>query len=239
MDGQNTVLSVLGPMAGSIESLQLAVKAVLSQNPWLHDPLCLEIPWRADHEKHVADLIASGQSLSFGLASVNGTIQPHPPVRRALDMVCKAVESLGHEVLAWNPTPSHGDLAALMFKAWLFDGGADVHKAFSLSGEPPVSQVLGTFGNKPEAEHNASHIHAINVAKREAQKAYLDYWNSTSSLTKSGRPVDCIISPVAPFAAAAPTKYYGECYANTLFVNALDCKVFRIKFSGYGMLTNS
>jgi hypothetical protein len=35
----------------------------------------------------------------------------------------------------------------------------------------------------------------------------MDYWNSTSSVTGTGRPVDAIVAPLAPFAAARPDMY--------------------------------
>lgn len=43
--------------------------------------------------------------------------------------------------------------------------------------------------------------------KREAQKEYMEYWNSTSEQTKTKRPVDAVICPVTPFAAARPEKH--------------------------------
>ena len=36
MDGQNSVLSVVGPLSHSVASLRLVVKSVLNQQPWLH-----------------------------------------------------------------------------------------------------------------------------------------------------------------------------------------------------------
>ena len=60
----------------------------------------------------------------------------------------------------------------------------------------------------------------VNVAKREAQKEYMEYWNSTAELTGTGRPVDAIISPLAPFAAARPEKYTYLTYSS--YVNLLD-----------------
>jgi hypothetical protein len=35
----------------------------------------------------------------------------------------------------------------------------------------------------------------------------MEYWNETASHTGTGRPVDAIISPLAPFAAARPDMY--------------------------------
>jgi amidase len=74
-----------------------------------------------------------------------------------------------------------------------------------------ASQVAAAFG-KIKEEYTGSKISAVNVEKRQFQKQYMEYWNSTSSLTGTGRPVDAIIAPVAPFAAARPDmyKYYGE-----------------------------
>ena len=70
-----------------------------------------------------------------------------------------------------------------------------------------ASQIASIYGiRKPE--YTASQICAVNIAKREYQREYLEYWNSTTSLTGTGRSVDAIVAPVAPFAAARPDMYY-------------------------------
>ena len=97
MDGQNTVLSVVGPLSHSVASLRLLVKSLLSQQPWLHDPLCNEIPWRQDDENKILDLIGSSR-LAFGIFKNDGFITPQPPVQRALDLVVATIKQLGHEV---------------------------------------------------------------------------------------------------------------------------------------------
>lgn len=72
--------------------------------------------------------------------------------------------------------------------------------------------VASFYGIKKE-QYTASQISAINILKRQYQKEYMEYWNSTASHTGTGRPVDAIISPLAPFAAARPDMYdyYGTC----------------------------
>ena len=102
MDGQNTVLSVLGPMSTSAAALRLVFKSILSQKPWLHDPLALEIPWRDEIEQETLALIkksteATGQ-LSFGVVKGDGLIQPHPPIARGLKIAIHTLERLGHKV---------------------------------------------------------------------------------------------------------------------------------------------
>jgi amidase len=111
MEGQNSILSVVGPLGTSIGALRLVVKSVLVRQPWLHDPLVHEIPWRSEQEQAVLDLVKSasegkGGHLVFGILRDDGIVRPVPPVRRAMDIVVKTIEKLGHKVIEWNP-PSH------------------------------------------------------------------------------------------------------------------------------------
>lgn len=50
-------------------------------------------------------------------------------------------------------------------------------------------------------------IAAVNVEKREYQKEYMDYWNSTASLTGTGRAIDAVITPLAPMPANLTMKF--------------------------------
>lgn len=93
-----------------------------------------------------------------------------------------------------------------------------VHSALGLAGEPMVSPIAATYATL-KREYTGSEIAAINVAKREYQKEYMEYWNSTSSLTGTGRPVDAVLAPLAPFAAARPDMY--DYYGTPLFLESL------------------
>lgn len=106
MDGQNSILSVVGPMSHSVASLRLVMRACLSQQPWLHDPLCLELPWRSDQEQQIQDILDAKKPLAFGVMLHDGSLAPHPPVRRAVKMVQQTIERLGHHTISWTP-PSH------------------------------------------------------------------------------------------------------------------------------------
>lgn len=217
MDGQNSILSVVGPLATTPDALRLVSKALLSTRPWLHDPLVHEIPWRPDAELAVSDPVQRvSNRLSFGVIRHDGGCTPMPPVSRAVDMAVKALEKQGHQVIDWNPTPKHATLIDICLTCWGFDGGADCRKDFELSGEDQPPQAV--VSNTPQA--NASDIMVANIAKREAQKAYMEYWNSTAEMTDTGRPVDAIISPLAPFPAARPGKY--TYYGYSVWVNTLD-----------------
>ncbi|KIW10128.1 hypothetical protein PV08_11088 [Exophiala spinifera] len=222
MDGQNSVLSVVGPLATTARSVTLLTKAILSTKPWLQDPLVVDMPWRDAEEQAIVDLVKSASSqgqLSFGVLKTDGTVNPQPPVARAVEMVAEALTKAGHKVIEWKP-PSHARLYDIVFKTWTYDGGKDVHEAFALSGEAMSPQIKMSFGDKPVQEFTGSQVAANNVARRKFLKEYMDYWNATAQETGTGRPVDGVVCPVAPYAAARPEKYLY--YGYTTFVNGLD-----------------
>jgi amidase len=133
-------------------------------------------------------------------------------------MVAEIMQKLGHEVIEWKPTITHEEIQKSVFKTWIYDGGKDAREKIGLSGEPFVPQVA--FYGQETPQYAASEIFENNVIQRTLQEEYMDYWNSTAALTKDGSVVDCIISPVAPFAAARRERYNYVGY--TTWVNLLD-----------------
>ena len=111
-DGQGSILSVVGPLATTPDSLKLLTQALLSTSPWLHDPLVHEIPWRPTAELAISDPHTRAETpLSFAVLSHDGSCAVHPPVARALKMVVDALRAKGHTVIEWKPTPTHAHLA--------------------------------------------------------------------------------------------------------------------------------
>ncbi|GAQ42175.1 hypothetical protein AtubIFM56815_005197 [Aspergillus tubingensis] len=239
-EGQNTVLSVVGPLSSSARGLVLLFKTVLAAKPWLGDPGVLEIPWREDIVEETRKLVqGQPEGLSFGIFYDDGLVKPQPPVERAMRIAAETIKSLGHKLIDWQP-PSHQTAASIAVspspisnyppktlditdnhpknRAYNLDGGADVLQNFALSNETiHTSVVIDTSGSP---QKTALEIAALNVEKREYQKQYLDYWNSTAQVTGTGRPVDAVICPVAPHAACIPAKYATIGY--TAFINVLD-----------------
>lgn len=213
-DGAPSILSVVGPLATTPAGLKLVVQSLLETEPWMHDPLVHPIPWRIEQEQSVKKLVQE-KRLTFAVFRYDGMASVHPPVKRAVEELVKKLEDQGHKVVEWQP-PNHKKLAAICRKAWTYDGGADARKAFELSGEEVKPQVL--VDELPQ--FNATEIMENHREKREAEKVYMEYWNSTAELTGTGKPVDAVISPLAPFAAARPGKY--TYYNYSTWVNVLD-----------------
>ena len=126
---------------------------------------------------------------------------------------------IGSQVIEWRG-PSHAHINDLCFATWHFDGGEDLRAAFALSGEDIAPQVTVPYGNGSIKQSKASEIMKINIGKREAQKEYMEFWNKSASQSNTGRPIDAVICPCAPFAAARPTMYYY--YGYTTWINLLD-----------------
>lgn len=220
MDGQNSVLSVVGPLATTARSLTFVTKSILLKEPWMFDPAVHEIPWRDAQQQDLWNSVKSSQGgLAFGVLKTDGLVNPQPPVARAVQMVVDAVQKAGHKTFAWD-SPGHLKGIDTVFKTWTYDGGKDIHGEFARSGEPMASQIGNFYGKEPVAEATATHIAQTNLEHRKWKKEYMDAWNSTASATGTGKPMDAIIAPLAPYPAARPGLFLW--YGYSMFVNGLD-----------------
>lgn len=100
MDGQSSIMSVIGPMATSSRSLKLLFQSVLGTSPWLHDPLAVELPWRDAVEQEVLSWTKGQGQLAFGIMRDDGVVRPQPPLARAFDIVEGTLKRLGHKVFS-------------------------------------------------------------------------------------------------------------------------------------------
>jgi hypothetical protein len=103
MDGQNSLLSVLGPMSPPLDSLRLLMRSVIDARPWLYDPMVVEIPWR---DAVYNEILCPKKQLAFGVLRTNDQASVQPPVSCALRLVVNALKKLDHQVIDWTP-PSH------------------------------------------------------------------------------------------------------------------------------------
>ncbi|KKK23877.1 hypothetical protein AOCH_002908 [Aspergillus ochraceoroseus] len=215
--GQEVMPTVVGIMAHSVESLRLVFKSLLSVEPWLYDPYALPIPWRSEKEYNPQE--EPEYKPAFGLIAHDGMLTPHPPITRALDIVKKALETNGHQLIdwEWKRHVETVDIHGLIARG---DGCYDVYDAARLSGEPFVPEIKNLFpNNRPKAPLPLPEYEKVVQRMKEYRQEYLEYWMSTAKRT-GDRPVEAVISPVTPYAGVLPGGFSRSTYTSS--INVLD-----------------
>ncbi|GEM12062.1 amidase [Rhodotorula toruloides] len=133
MKGYEGMESTIGPMARSIDSLEVFMAAVIGAEPWWQDAKTVERTWRVPHNE-------LPKKLHIAFALDNGLIHSHPPIRRAISEMVAALAQAGHEVtplegIDWNEA---SELVGLVSGA---DGGEDL-RSFLASGEPVIPEAF-------------------------------------------------------------------------------------------------
>jgi len=101
----------------------------------------------------------------------------------------------------------------------------DIQAAVAASGEPIIETMLPSSSEnmplKPLADSTSAYqLWQFHRKKRDLRKEYLDYWQSTVSATGTGRPVDALICPAAPY--AAPPHGLNSVTNYTMIWNVVD-----------------
>lgn len=210
-EGQEHVPSAAGPMARSTSSLITIMRAVLSAEPWMLDPKVVPIPWRDDIYTNTLN-----RKLVFGILRDDGVVRVHPPIRRVLDEVVQKLEAAGYEIVEWAPD-GHAEAIAVMVcllptrtfggvahgqpqdAFYSADGGEDIKRAVTSSGEPFIPHVERLVSRGSPI--SVYEYWQLNKRKWAVQKLYLDRWNASTELTKSGKVIDLLLTPVMPHVA--------------------------------------
>ena len=97
---------------------------------------------------------------------------------------------------------------SLQHEIWGSGSNQDIQAVLLASGEPLVTSfipgkeiITGRLPWFPKRNSSAYDLWQIHKRKEALRREYLEYWEASVSLTGTGRPVDAIISPVAPYTA--------------------------------------
>lgn len=205
MAGADTVESVLGPMSTSLSGLKLFMKTVLNSQPWLSEPALIPFPWREFE-------LPKDRPLRIGVLWNDETVQPHPPITRALKTVTDRLQSRGIEVVDFKPY-LHDEAWAIIASLYFTDGGEADGEAINSSGEPwrPLSEWIIT--QNPCVKKLDVGEQTYWLEEREAyRKEYALHWNELG--------VDAVLCPVGP--GVAPKHNTAKYWSYTSQWNLLD-----------------
>lgn len=71
------------------------MQGVMSQQPWLKDPLIIRKKWDQDEYNLIEH--GQGRDLCFAILWDDGHIRPNPPIVRGLEIVKNALLTAGHK----------------------------------------------------------------------------------------------------------------------------------------------
>ena len=94
LDGQETVLSSIGPLSTSLSGVTTFVRSVLQAEPWRYCPNTFPKPWSQDD--YELKTRGGGKELCFGIMWDEGSVKPLPPIIRALEETKEALKVAGH-----------------------------------------------------------------------------------------------------------------------------------------------
>jgi amidase len=205
----DAIISSLGPLTRSARDLALFMDAVLAGQPWLIEPAALEIPWRP--------FSTEGQdrtdTLSVAILWDDGVVHPHPPITHALAEAEAALIKAGHDVIRWEllSSPNHQEARDLICKLYFLDGAEQKRQIMRDGHDPLVPQTEFILGFGPHVSLSPSEVWDAHAERDAFRTALLAHWLATASRTNSGRPVDVVLSPVAPTLAPPhdTTRWWG------------------------------
>lgn len=121
--GAEGVICTAGPLARSVRDVKLFMSIILSAQPWLEDPIVVQIPWR---------MVEETKKLRVGYMLNDGNVHLQPPLRLALEKVVSTLkergEEVGIELVEYKPW-RHKEGLDIVHSLYFTDGGKDVKSA--------------------------------------------------------------------------------------------------------------
>lgn len=210
-DGQESVPSVIGPLARSIDDLELWMKSYINDGkPWNFDPWCLPIPWRDMSPPKI-------NQLTIAVVRDDGVVRVSPPIRRALDIVVEKLQNEGAKIIELTTTTHPLTNSKLAYdcatKLSNADGNHLMCQLFSQSGEPLKKLTKWYLNLGDGAKHyTVAENRELNRLRDTLREEYSDFMVENK--------VDVILGPAYNNVAPHREKVYNESY--TLIYNLLD-----------------
>ncbi|KAF4450487.1 putative fatty-acid amide hydrolase [Fusarium austroafricanum] len=182
---------VAGPMSASIDGLEIYSRTVLAFEPWTWDTTCIPMPWNEAAYVQTKQLAAAGD-LCFGFVSHDGVVRPHPPIERGLRELKQALVSAGHQVVDTEMLDANDDKWNTALRIFCADGGKALRETLELVPEPAAAGIMVP---SESMALTAGELENESKVLLKMRQRFLQRWQDTAHLTRTGRPIDVLIMP--------------------------------------------
>ncbi|KAK4687885.1 hypothetical protein P7C73_g2225, partial [Tremellales sp. Uapishka_1] len=152
------ILGSHGPMARSVDDLELYMTVILAGKPWLSDPTLSPRPWAPSSN--------AGRKLRIGVLYDDGVVKPVAPIRRALEASIEKLRTVDKfEIAEYKPFKSDEAWETISSLYWP-DAGAVLDSHLQAAAEPmhPLTKWIISWSK------------GIQMSA-EQQRTYTSYWN--------------------------------------------------------------
>ncbi|KAH0836011.1 putative amidase [Fonsecaea pedrosoi] len=203
-DGQESIRCIAGPLANSLEDIDLFESVVLGSEPWDEEISLVPLPWKNVAPPNVNDL-------TVGVIWEDGTCRLHPPMLRALRTAVSKLQNAGVKVVDFEPF-EHSMIVDVAKKLFFADAGQSQKEMLADGGEPIVALTQFAFDFAVREPMTVRDNWALND-KREGYRA-------TYHRLMKERGVDVILSAAYPGPPAELGTFHYWAY--TTVWNLLD-----------------
>lgn len=221
MEGLPGLVPSAGPLAHSLEDVDLFLRTILSSRTDDYDSTAVPAPWRT---------LQQLKSLRIGVLSEEKVFPLHPPVRRALSKAMEALAAAGHSII---PLPSEPSISVSLANRIAFSyyvlGPDKSDEHFGPKGEPMITSIAarhnpmfsGPFPieNYPELDPFEK-INQLHMARSNYQEAWRKQWLEAG--------IDILLGPAAQNTAVPHDTFGWPPY--TQIWNVLDYPACVIPF---------
>lgn len=202
-DGWTGVQSTQGPMARSVDDLELYMKLMCDAEPWHKEPGITVKSWVPSK--------GPGRKLRVGIMRDNGVVAPVEAISRALETAVNKLKKDGNfEIVEFEPFES-ARAWDIIKKIYWPDGGAMVMEHLERSGEeirPLTKWIIEQSGNAGR-KLSTEELFSLVSQRDDFRTRLAAHWAKSI--------VDVILTPVGPTPAPAhgTAKYWNyTCYWN-------------------------
>ncbi|KAE8382458.1 amidase signature domain-containing protein [Aspergillus bertholletiae] len=210
VEGYPGIKPAAGPLAQSLDDIELFMSTVLKAEPWRYDVTTIGSPWVTTSK--------SPSSLTVGVLAEDPQFPIHPPIRRAMESAIEMLARKGHRVVRLTHEPSRGVAYASRLAFQYFTYGPHIDHTVA-SGEPLVASVAKLanpmFTGPLPVDHELGVFDKIE-GLHKARKAYAEEWRRTWVQHN----LDVLLAPGAQNTATPHDTYGWPPY--TVIWNLLD-----------------